>query len=162
MTEIICNTSPLQYLHQLGLLHLLPTLVKKIIVPAAVFAEIEIGRANAVDLPDLSTFECIEIRQAKTIAAVPPAIDLGAGEMEVLSLALESKNVIIILDDLLARKAAEQLGIKLIGTLGILLQAKRKNLLSEIKPILDELENLRFRLSRQTKEAVLKLAGENL
>ena len=162
MTEIICDTSPLQYLHQLGLLHLLPALVEKIIVPTAVFTEIETGRNNSVDLPDLSTLEWIKIRQAETLTVIATAIDLGAGETEVLSLALTSKNAVVILDDLLARKAADELGIKIIGTLGILLEAKRKNFLSEVKPILDELENLRFRLSRSTREAVLKLASENL
>ena len=162
MAEIICNTSPLQYLYQLGLLELLPKLAEKIIVPSAVFAEIEIGRENSVDLPDLSTLEWIEIRQAKRSVISPSAFDWGAGETEVLALALESENAIVILDDLLARRAAERLGIKIIETLGILLEAKRKNLLAEVKPILDELEKLRFRLSRQTREAVLKLAGENL
>lgn len=162
MAEIICDTSPLQYLHQLGLLSLLPALARKIIVPSAVFAEIEIGRENAIDLPDLLSFDWIDIRQAKSIAILPPLIDLGAGETEVLALAVESPDAILILDDLLARKAAESLGIKIIGTLGILLEAKRNNLISEIEPILNELEKLRFRLSHQTREAVLRLAGENV
>ena len=160
MAEIICNTSPLQYLHQLGLLNLLPDLAEKIIVPSAVFAEIEIGRENAVDLPDLLNPNWIEIRQAKSLAILPPLIDLGAGETEVLALALELPDAIAILDDLLARKAAERLGIKIIGTLGILLEAKRNNLILKISPILGELEKLRFRVSLQTREAVLKLASE--
>ncbi len=162
MAEIICNTSPLQYLHQLGLLHLLPALVEKLIVPTAVLAEIEIGRENAVDLPDLSTLDWIEIRQAKSSSVLSLTIDLGIGEMEVLALALETKDAILILDDLLARQAAGRLGIKIIGTLGILLEAKRKGLISEVSPVLDKLEELRFRVSPKTKRAVLKLAGEEL
>ena len=66
------------------------------------------------------------------------------------------------LDDLLARKTAQRLKIKVIGTLGILLEAKKNNLISEIAPILDKLENLRFRLSDETRKAVLKLADEYL
>ena len=107
MAEIICNTSPLQYLHQLGLLNLLPALVEKIIVPTAVLAEIEIGRESSVDLPDLSTLDWIEIRQAKGSSVLSLAIGLGIGETEVLALALESKDAIVILDDLSARQAAE-------------------------------------------------------
>ncbi len=162
MAEVICDTSPLQYLHQLGLLNLLPALVEKIIVPSAVLAEIEVGRENAVDLPDLLALDWIEIRQAKSSAVLPLAVDLGVGETEVLSLALESPDAIVILDDLLARKAAGKLGIRIIGTLGILLEAKRKTLIPEIAPILDDLEKLRFRLSDETKKAVLKLAEEQI
>ena len=162
MREIICNTSPLQYLHQLGLLHLLPALVEKVVVPTAVFMEIETGRENWVDLPDLSMLEWIEIRQPQKLPVFPLPYDLGAGETEVLALAIELKDVIVILDDLLARRTALALGIEIIGTLGILLEAKRKNLLSEVKPILDKLDKLRFRLSNQTRDAVLKLSGENL
>jgi len=160
--EIICNTSPIQYLHQLSLLHLLPALVGKVIVPTAVLAEIEIGRENAVDLPDLSTLDWIEIRQAKTSSVLSLTVDLGIGETEVLAVALESKDAIVILDDLLARHEAEKLRIKTIGTPGILLEAKRKGLISEISPVLDKLEKLRFWVSPKTKQAVLKLAGEKL
>jgi len=162
LADIICNTSPIQYLHQLGLLRLLPALVERIIVPTAVLAEIEIGRENKVDLPDLSMLDWVEIHQVKSSAVLPSAINLGIGETKVLALALESKDAIVILDDLLASRAAERLGIKMIGTLGILLEAKRKNLISEIAPILNKLEKLRFRVSPKTKRAVLKLAGEEL
>jgi predicted nucleic acid-binding protein len=162
LAEIICNTSPLQYLHQLGLLHLLPALVEKIIVPPAVLAEIEIGRENTVDLPDLSTLDWIEIRQAKSSSVLSLTVDLGIGETEVLALALESKDAVVILDDLLARQAAEKLDFKIIETLGILLEAKRKELISEISPVLDKLQELRFRVSLKTKQAALKLAGEEL
>ena len=96
MREIICNTSPLQYLHQLCLLHLLPALVEKVAVPTAVFMEIETGRENSVDLPDLSMLEWIEIRQPKKLPVFPLPYDLGAGETEVLALAIERKDVIVI------------------------------------------------------------------
>ncbi len=158
--EIICDTSPLQYLHQLDLLDLLPSLAEKIVVPSAVLSEIEVEIENGVDLPDLMTLDWIEIRQPKSAAALPLIVDLGIGETEVLALALESPGAIVILDDLLARKTAKRLGIKIIGTLGILLEAKKKNLLPEITTVLDNLEKLRFRLSDETRKAVLKLANE--
>ena len=160
MTEIICDTSPLQYLHQAGQLDLLTKLFGKIIVPTAVLAEIEIGRRNAVDLPNLSELDWIEIRSPKNAAGLSLTANLGGGETEVLTLALESRGTIVILDDLAARRVAKTLRIKIIGTLGILLEAKRKNLIVEIKPVLDNLEKLRFRLAPQTRTAVLKLANE--
>jgi predicted nucleic acid-binding protein len=82
------------------------------------------------------------------------------GETEVLALALESSGAVVIVDDALARRVAETLGIKLRGTLGILIDAKRAGLIAAVAPILDELEGLRFRLARHTRAAVLRLAGE--
>ena len=58
--------------------------------------------------------------------------DLGPGESEVLALALETPNSVVILDDDLARRTAEMSGIRLTGTLGMLLDAKQAGLLEEI------------------------------
>ena len=60
---MICNTSPLQYLHQIGQLSLLPALVRRVIVPQAVAEEIERGRAKGIDLPDLSALAWVEVRR---------------------------------------------------------------------------------------------------
>lgn len=160
MTAFICNTSPLQYLYQLNLLNLLPALMGKIIVPTAVVEEVKTGKENGIDLPDLSLLDWIEIREPASFDALLHVRDLGAGETAVLALALESNEAVVILDDALARRTAEKLNLRLIGTLGVLLNAKNKNLITEIAPILERLDSLRFRLAAETKEAVLKLAGE--
>ena len=62
MREIICNTSPLQYLYQLGLLHLLSGLVGRVVVPSAVVAELSAGRAQGVNLPVPEELDWITIR----------------------------------------------------------------------------------------------------
>lgn len=51
MPEIVCNTSPLQYLYQIGQLDLLPQLARQIIVPTAVTVELAEGRRRGVDVP---------------------------------------------------------------------------------------------------------------
>lgn len=160
MPEVICNTSPLQYLYQLGLLHLLPALAGRVIVPSAVVDELAAGRALGVNLPDPTVLDWVTIKRPASASALPLVTDLGPGETEVLMLALELKDVVVVLDDALARRVAETLGIQLTGTLGLLLDAKRTGLVSAVKPLLDQLENLRFRLAPHTRAAVLKLAGE--
>lgn len=160
MAEVICNTSPLQYLHQLGLLHLLPALAGTVIVPEAVAEELAIGRAKGIDLPDISGLAWISVRGAISASALTLINDLGPGETEVLLLALEREDAVVILDDRLARRIAEVRGIRLIGTLGILLDAKRAGLIPAVAPVLDQLGALRFRLGEMTRRAVLKLAGE--
>ncbi len=88
--------------------------------------------------------------------------ELGRGETDALRLALESPSggLTLILDDWRARETAGKLGLKFTGTLGVLLEAKRAGLLAEVKPHLDRLDALGFRVAVETRLAVLRLAGE--
>lgn len=160
MTDVACNTSPFQYLHQLGLLRLLPALVGAVTVPPVVVAELDAGRSHGVDVPDIRSLEWVRIRTPVGVSALPLVNDLGPGEAEVLMLALESPGTMVLLDDNVARQAAGALGIPFKGTLGLLLEAKRAGLLPSVSPLLDQLQALRFRIAPSTRSAVLELAGE--
>lgn len=161
MAEVICNTSPLQYLHQIGQLHLLQNLADRISVPSAVVKELAVGRTHGFDLPDPSVLNWITVRDPRSLAVLPLVYDLDAGESAVLALALESAAAKVVLDDWQARQVAGALRIPLIGTLGILLNAKEAGLVVEVKPHVEQLQQLGFRLSSHTRSAVLKLAGES-
>lgn len=91
---------------------------------------------------------------------LPLVTDLGPGETQVLALALEAADAVVVLDDALARRVAQALRIRLKGTLGVLLEAKSAGLIPAVNPILDSLEESGFRLGRATRTAVLELAGE--
>ena len=160
MPEIICNTSPLQYLHQLGQLSLLPRLVGQIIVPAAVSRELAQGTLLGVDVPVLTGLSWVIERSSGDSSSASFASQLGAGEVAVLALALDSSDPLVILDDGLARHWAQRLGLPLRGTLGLLLDARRAGLVDEIRPLLDELQRLGFRLDNGTRSTVLRMAGE--
>jgi predicted nucleic acid-binding protein len=164
LPEIVCDTSPLQYLHQLGLLNLLPDLIRQVTIPSAVADELDAGKTLGLNLPDVKSLNWITVISPKSGDLPITVTGLGQGEMEVLLLALEfnakAKGAIAIIDDARARDVAERLGIKLTGTLGILLDAKRLGLVSEVAPLIERLQTLGFRLASQTREAILKLAGE--
>jgi uncharacterized protein len=160
LPEVISNTSPLQYLHQLGILHIFPTLATRVIIPPAVVEELRVGRELGISLPDAMRLNWVVTRRPVSASALPLVTDLGPGEAEVLMLALESTDAIVVLDNILARRMAQSLGLRLTGTLGLLLDAKRAGLVQAIKPFLDQLQSLRFRLAPHTRAAVLKLAGE--
>ena len=113
-------------------------------------------------MPVLQSLQWLTIRRPASAAVLPLVTDLGPGETEVLALALELSDAVVILDDALARRLAEALSIRLTGTLGILLDAKRAGLIGMIGPWLDQLQALRFRLHPATRAAVLKLAGEQI
>jgi hypothetical protein len=127
LPEVINNTSPLQYLYQLDLLELLPRLAMRVTVPQSVVDELEAGRALGHDLPEVASLPWVMVRTPGPYIASP---DLGRGETDVLRLALElpAGEAVVILDDAKAREAAGKLGLKLTGTLGVLLDAKRAGL----------------------------------
>lgn len=66
-----------------------------------------------------------------------------------------------ILDDALARRVAIAKGIPIRGTIGLLLDAKRAGHAKAVKPFIDGLQERGFCLAQQTREDVLKLAGES-
>lgn len=161
MPEVICNLSPLQYLHQIGCLELLHELAGTVKVPSAVCLELEAGLERGVELPNVREIPWIKIVDAVSAPALPLAADLGPGESAVLALALETTGSVVVLDDGLGRRVAELLGIRLTGTLGILISAKKKGLISSVAPTLSNLADLGFRLSPATRNVVLKFAGES-
>ncbi len=141
-------------------MHILPALARPVTVPPAVLEEINVGRKLGLNLPDLAAVDWITTRWPVSFAALPLATDLGPGEAEVLALALETKDTIVVLDDALARQVAESLRLPLTGTLSLLLDAKRHSLIPAVGPLLEQLGALGFRLAAHTRMAVLKLAGE--
>ena len=91
--------------------------------------------------------------------ALPLINDLGPGETQALMLGIEL-GAVVILDDGLARRIAQSVGIKFTGTLGLLLDAKRAGHIPYIRPLLDQLQALQFRISPHTRQTLLELAGE--
>ena len=118
------------------------------------------GGEGGLDLPHLERLPWITVESPEGLDKVPTAVELGAGEKEVLALAMQRPGSLIVLDDRLARSHAEALRLTVTGTLGILLRAKSEGLLPRIAPVLDKLDRLGFRLSSKTRIAVLKLASE--
>jgi len=79
LPELICNTSVMQSLHQLGLLDILPALGSPVCVPAAVCAELAAGRALGADVPDPATLTWATTRSPQATPALPQSTSLGAG-----------------------------------------------------------------------------------
>jgi predicted nucleic acid-binding protein len=130
LPEVICDTSALQYLYQLEMLWVLEALAEYIVVPPAVVEELAVGRSHGIQLPDPTSLEWVTVRAPAGAAVLPLVTDLGPDEPEVLALALESSDALVILDDGLARQVASMLSIRFRGTLGLLLDAKAAGLVN--------------------------------
>ncbi len=157
---VISNTSPLFYLHRLRRLDLLQKLYRRIAVPEAVVNELKAGRDQGEDAPDVADYDWIEVRTVRTPILVRLITDLGTGEAQVLALALEEPDCLVILDDRLAREVARLQNLRVTGTAGVILKAKQEGYIPAVAPLLDRLLQLDFRLSDTVKANILKLAQE--
>lgn len=149
---VISNASPLIALEQIGQLYLLEQLFGSIVIPPAVVREV----SASVTMPGWITEQTVS-------QAVGPRIlraSLGSGESEAISLALEVQARLLILDDRPARRFAQALGLPILGTLGVLLAAKQRNLLPAIRPSLDALLQYDFRVAPALYDHILLDAGE--
>jgi predicted nucleic acid-binding protein len=151
VSGVVSDTSPLIALHQIGQLGLLGTIFGSVLIPPAVAHE-----APGIERPAWLLVRSLE----KPLAPPVVGAGLGPGETEAISLALELRVARMILDDLPARVLAQKLGIPLIGTLGILLAAKRRGLISAIREPIDTLRAGGFRVATELYERVLTKAGE--
>lgn len=159
MAIVIADTSPLQYLFQLGLLDVLHELYGNVLVPEAVRDELLVGRSLGIDVPDPDDFPWITLRSTTTHASVAP-LELGAGETAALSLALDIVDPIVVFDDAAARTAAATLNIPSTGTLGVLLLAKERRLVISMASVITKLEQRGFRIAPAVIARVLAIAGE--
>ena len=144
------------------MLELLPELAGQVYVPEAVVAELEEGQRRNVLLPVLEDLSWLIVRPVRDRdrTLLPLVTHLGDGEKEVLALGLETQDALLLLDDRDARRYAQTLELEISGTLGLLLRAKERGILDAIRPVLDRLQALRFRLNPRTRQMVLKRAGE--
>ena len=87
-------------------------------------------------------------------------MQLDKGESSAIALALETPDCTIILDDYKARKIADQLGLHITGTIGVIVKAKLNGLIPSIKPLLSKIRTTDFRLTIELELLALKEAGE--
>jgi len=131
-----------------------------ITIPEAVKNELEKGRLNGEDVPQLKNYPWVEILKVNMPEYLNLIVDLGLGESEVLAIATNHNSALVILDDKLGRRIAETQGFRLTGTAGVLLRAKEKGLIPTLKPVIDKLLSLDFRLKPDLVKMILELAGE--
>ncbi len=156
----ISNTSPLLYLYRAGGLEWLPQLFGQIWAPTAVTAELETGMKRGYEVPIAAHYEWLRIVDPKNVPSQWLSLDLGAGELAALALALENPTHLVLLDDLLARRTGQAAGLTVWGTLRIVLEAKSHKLIDQAEPIVTQLQRSGMWISPQVKQRILALAKE--
>jgi predicted nucleic acid-binding protein len=143
----ITNSTCLISLERIGQLALLPALLTPIVVPPKVQEEFGGSVELQVQAP----------QNAALVTALGQILD--EGEAQAIALALERQTT-LILDDRKARQWAKRLKVRVIGTVGVLLRAKRQQLIHAVRPHLEALRNAGFHLSPELEEEALRLANE--
>ncbi|ASC71208.1 hypothetical protein XM38_021600 [Halomicronema hongdechloris C2206] len=149
MNAAVTNSTCLIGLERIQQLDMLPQVFTPITISPAVQSEV------GISAPWLT----IQAPQNRGIVrSLQTQID--EGEAATIALAMELGDVFVILDDLSARRIAQQLQLKVIGTVGMLLRAKQQGIISEVKPILDALTTANFRISEAIVRRAIQLADE--
>lgn len=116
----------------------------------------EIAEEFGASLPEWGQIE--EVRDKKYQKFLETQVDQG--EVSVIALSVEKENSLLILDDLRARKLANQLELEFTGSLGIINKAKEKGIIQKIKPLTDKLKRTDFRIADRVINYLLKRNNE--
>lgn len=160
---VVADASVLIGLSAIGQLPLLHARFPSgIFIPEAVWREVVDegrGRPGAQEVADA---DWITVRSAAARGMVQLLLaDLEQGEAEAIALAHETDADIILLDERDARRAARRLGLRPLGTIGILIWAKQSGRVSNLREVLDKLQaEGNFRMSQTLYERALREVGE--
>ena len=139
--EAVTNSTCLIALERVGQLGLLPRVFKSVFAPPAVQAELG------------SRIEWLIVKEVSDPGvAAALRTQLDEGEAHTIALAMELGDAAVILDDKKARRVGRQIGLKVIGTVGVLLLAKRKGVIPAIRPLLEGLQQAGFRMTEALYE----------
>mgnify|MGYP006282779847 CR=1 FL=1 len=160
--SIVSNTTPLIGLASIRRFDLLRKLFSEVHIPHAVYDEAVVaGREEGGAKREVSSASWIETSRVQDRLAVEVLLDeLDRGEAETIVLARELNADWVLMDEKRGRRKLSQLGMRKLGTLGVLLKAKEVGILQRIRPDVERLRSQGFSISQPVVDAVLKQAGE--
>lgn len=147
---IISDTSCLIALDRIQKIHILQKTFNNVVTTPQV--QQEFGR----ELPAWISIK--EINDKQRFESLHQLLDVG--EASAITLALETENCVLIIDERKGRKVAKELNLNIIGTLKVLLVAKQRGVIESVKEVIMELHNNNFRFKTDIVQEVLKLANE--
>ncbi|MBE2219920.1 MAG: DUF3368 domain-containing protein [Anaerolineae bacterium] len=156
---VILNNTPLVALWLLDQLPLLQHLFGQVLIPTAVHDEF-LAIEQSTRQQALATSPWIQTTPLSNPQTAQIYIGLDRGESEVLALALERSARLVIMDERKGRRYAKRLALPLTGSLGILLLAKEKQLISDVAPAIEQLQANNLYFDPQLIDHVLQLARE--
>ncbi len=154
--HVVVDASPLICLAKSDLLELLPRAFPDIVIPEQVYKEL-LGKGGKDPLGDaLKAKKLVHIE----IPDIITSWDIGIGESSVLAFAVKNPDFWAIIDDREARRCAESLGCKYIGTVGVILLAKKRGIIPSVSDCLHKLQNAGLWMSKAFIEQIVTKFGD--
>lgn len=163
MQKVVSNSSPIIHLSKIEKLYLLKEYFDIITIPETVYRECVIEGKNRLEADLIKNAEWIKVSRVndkKLVKLLQTTLDYG--ESEAITLSLEMGADLILLDDSDARERARLYGLKITGTIGILLHAKMDGKIPFLKDELKRLKETGFWISDKLEARLLMEAGESL
>lgn len=159
---IVADSGPLIALARVGQLDLLRKLFRRVLIPPAVATEWLAGRNRPGSKAIAQALKqgWLKKKQPTRRLALAFSPALGEGENAAIALAYQL-GVLLLVDDKLARKAAAQHEVAVVGVAGVLIEAKRRRLVRLVKPLIEALRLSGYRLSKELVDQVLARCGED-
>ena len=155
MLKVVSNSSPLIHLAKIKKLDLLKEIFGKIFIPKAVYDECVVESFKEAN--EIKKSEWIIVKKIKNEDLKKAlSIYLDDGEAEAITLAIEEKADLILLDDYDAREVARKYGLHITGVIGILLKAKYMKKIRRVKPYLEKLRGTGFWINDDLFLKILK------
>jgi uncharacterized protein len=160
---IVSDTSPINNLAAINQLQLLQQLYGTILIPEAVYRELTdpiFPVAGAAEVRTLDWIQRLSVTDRTVVEALCNELDVG--EAEAIALALETKAELVLIDERRGRLVAGRLNLKYTGILGVLVEAKSRGLITEVKPLLNALiHQAGFWISAPLYNSVLQFVNED-
>lgn len=158
---VVSDAGPLLYLGAVHRLSLLERLFQRVVVPRSVWDEVVtagVGRAGAAAVAEATWLVVLDV----PATSVPPDArrHLDPGEADGIQIALHIHADLFLCDDRAGRVVAEDCGLPVIGTLGVLVRARREGLIDAIRPEIEAILAMGFRSSPALVARVLEQVGE--
>ncbi|MBI3848793.1 MAG: DUF3368 domain-containing protein [Verrucomicrobia bacterium] len=151
---VVSDTSVVTSLIHIGQIALLQKLHGVVLIPQAVHRELL--RTHA-DIPGFLNVR--QVVDATMVARLEAELDLG--EAEAIVLAKESHADLLLIDEKLGRLVAMREGVRVVGLMGLTVEAKRRGLIDSVRELVQRLEaEAGFRVSDSVKDEAFRLAGE--
>lgn len=158
---VISNAGPIIALARINKLGILRGYYKKIYIPTEAYSELVIKGKGKPGAEEIENSKWVLRKSVKDTRAVDIlCLELDRGESESIILAQEMKADLILLDDSIAREIAKSLGLGVIGSIGILVKAKKDGKIERLEPVLDELRTHDIWIGNDLYKEALILAGE--
>jgi hypothetical protein len=152
----VSNSSPLIALGKIGRLTILKDLFGRIYIPLKVYEEITVIQyASERELFKSDWIKVVKVRNRELIRELRRG-GLDEGEIEAIALAMEVSADILLIDDKKGRKIAQGYGLNILGTLGVLIEAHNRGLITHIQSEIERLKEIGFWISQDIEEAILQ------